>query len=323
MGSQRILVTGANGQIGTVLAKALRKRYGDGAVITSDLSVKDGYPYEHELLNATDYYRMRSIVKKYGITQIYHLAAVLSAKGELNPVRTWDTNIKSLLTVLELAKEFGIDKVFFPSSIAVFGPDVRKWGSPQDAPLNPTTIYGMSKLAGEKWCQYFFSKYGLDVRSLRYPGIIGHESLPGGGTTDYAVDIYHKALKGKSFVCYLNQNETLPMIYMDDAVRATIELMEAPKCHISIRTSYNIQATSFTPKEIVESIRKYYPDFKVTYQPDSRQQIAESWPCSLDDRDAREDWSWSPKFTLKDITIDMLTKLSKNHKKISTEQCIA
>lgn len=313
MSKQKILITGANGQLGTALTKALLGKYGNESIITSDLNSKDNYSYFHEILDATDATELERIIVTHGITEIYHLAAVLSAKGEENPIGTWDINLKSLLAVLSVAAKHNLSKVFFPSSIAIYGSDVRKWDTPQHSPLNPSTVYGISKAAGENWSNYYFSKYGLDVRSIRYPGIIGHESLPGGGTTDYAVDIFHKAIQGQSFDCYLKEDATLPMIYMDDAIRATLELMEVPKSHITIRTSYNLQAVSFTPKDITDAIRKFYPDFKVTYSPDFRQEIAASWPYSLDDTAAREDWGWFPKFQLKDITMDMLSQLSKHY----------
>lgn len=309
----KILVTGANGQLGTALVKALRHKFGIGAVITSDLNPATDEPSYHEILDATDGERLKDMVKKYNISQIYHLAAVLSANGEKNPDMTWDINMKSLMTVLRVAVENGLEKVFFPSSIAVFGSDVQKWSTPQNSGLNPSTVYGISKVAGENWALYYHTRYGLDVRSLRYPGIIGHQSMPGGGTTDYAVDIYHKAVQGQKFECYLKPDSSLPMIYMDDAVRATIQLMEAPKSKIKTRSSYNIQAVSFTPEEIGDSIKRHYPSFEAVYRPDFRQEIAESWPSSLDDLAAQEDWGWSPKYLLDDITEDMLKHLEVNY----------
>jgi len=321
MRKQKILITGANGQLGTALTKSLRKRYGVDSVITSDLSKTKEYPSLHEILDATDERCLNAIIEKYAITQIYHLAAVLSAKGEENPKQTWDINMNSLLAVFKSAVNYNIEKVFFPSSIAVYGSDVRKWATPQDASLNPTTVYGMTKSAGENWAQYYFLKHGLDIRSLRYPGIIGHDSLPGGGTTDYAVDIYYKAVNNEPFVCYLKNDAVLPIIYMEDAVRATVELMEAPKCEISIRTSYNLQAVSFTPSEIANSIKNYFPNFKISFRPDFRQKIAESWPNSLDDINARTDWEWYPEFKLDDITADMLTRLSKKKLNYKVELC--
>ncbi|MBU3025087.1 NAD-dependent epimerase/dehydratase family protein [Zobellia galactanivorans] len=321
MSKQKILVTGANGQLGTVLSKALIERYGNDSVITSDLRDKANSPNVHEILDATDTAGLKRVITTHGITEIYHLAAVLSAKGEEDPIRTWEINLKSLLSVLSVAAEHMLNKVFFPSSIAVYGGDIRKWDTPQDAPLNPSTVYGISKAAGENWANYYFTKYGLDVRSLRYPGIIGHESLPGGGTTDYAVDIFHKAVQGQKFDCYLHEDATLPMIYMDDAIRATIELMEAPKNCISIRTSYNLQAASFRPKDVAKAIRKFYPDFQIDYKPDFRQDIAASWPYSLDDSKAREDWKWRPQFQLKDIVAEMISELSKQYTKQGYKTC--
>lgn len=309
----KILVIGANGQLGSVLVKALQAKFGISNVIASDLRGKNDFEGVFELIDATDINRIKEVVQKYDVNQIYHLAAILSARGEENPLQTWEINMKTLFNVLEVARTNHIDKVFYPSSIAVFGPGAPLNGTPHDAYLDPTTVYGISKAAGENWAQYYFAKYGLDVRSLRYPGVIGYQSLPGGGTTDYAVDIYHKAVQGEAFDCFLEKDATLPMIFMDDAVRATLELMDAPKENIKVRTSYNLAGISFSPAEVVEEIRKLYPYFKVTYQPDFRQEIAASWPKSIDDTKAQEDWGWVPRYDLEGITKEMVAKLKEQY----------
>ncbi|MFV0540163.1 MAG: NAD-dependent epimerase/dehydratase family protein [Aestuariibaculum sp.] len=313
----KILIIGAGGQLGSVLTEALKSKFGTKAVIASDLRTITNYEGTFETLDATNFEAVETVVKKYGITQIYHLAAILSAKGEQNPLQTWDINLKTLFNVLEVSVKHKVEKVFFPSSIAVYGDMASDENTPQDDFLNPSTVYGISKAAGENWAQYYFLRYGLDVRSLRYPGVIGYQSLPGGGTTDYAVDIYHKAVKGEIFNCYLKDNASLPMIFMDDAIRATIELMDAPKEAISIRTSYNLQGMSFTPKDIAVSIKKHYPDFNITYTPDYRQQIAENWPSSLDDSYARNDWGWKPKYDLDTMTAEMIFQLKQQYNLIT------
>jgi nucleoside-diphosphate-sugar epimerase len=258
--------------------------------------------------------RLFELVDNEGITQIYHLAAILSASGEANPLRTWDINMDGLFNVLEVARERKINKVFFPSSIAVFGKDTPAINTPQHTILNPTTVYGMSKVAGEHWAQYYHLKYGLDIRLLRYPGIIGYQSDPGGGTTDYAVDIFHKAVLGENYTCFLKDDTALPMIYMEDAIRATVELMEAPAAKVKLRTGYNLSGMSFTPKEVTAAIQQHYPTFEVTYEPDFRQQIAESWPQSIDDSVARAGWGWQPSFDLEKMTEDMILNLKKKYK---------
>ncbi len=313
----KILVIGANGQLGSVLMTALQRKFGIENVIGSDLKRREDFHGIFEIADATDQVRIQELVSKYKITQIYHLAAILSARGEENPLLTWDINMKTLFTVLEVSRINNIDKVFFPSSIAVFGTGAPLDNTPNNAYLDPTTVYGMSKAAGENWAQYYFSKYGLDVRSLRYPGVIGYQSLPGGGTTDYAVDIYHKAVLEEEFTCFLNKDTTLPMIFMEDTVRATLELMDAPKEKIKTRTSYNLAGISFSPAEVVAEIRKLYPDFKVNYEPDFRQEIAASWPRSIDDSAAKKDWGWKPKYDLEAITITMIQKLKEKYKKDS------
>jgi nucleoside-diphosphate-sugar epimerase len=308
----KILVIGAGGQLGTELTKVLANTYGNEAVIATDFqeSVKSKFDYcAFQTLNVMDKVALAAIVEKEGVTQVYHLAAILSALGEKNPVHAWDLNMGGLLNVLEVAREYAIDKVFWPSSIAVFGPNSPKDQTPQQAFKDPNTVYGISKLAGEHWCEYYFNKYGVDVRSLRYPGLIGYKSLPGGGTTDYAVDIYHKATLSEKFTCFLNKDTFLPMMYMDDAINATLQLMDADKESLSIRTSYNISGMNFSPKEIYQSILAFYPNFEIEYQPDFRQQIADSWPNSIDDSVARKDWNWKPAYDLSSMTATIVKNL--------------
>lgn len=306
---EKILITGAGGQLGSVLTMKLQEKFGVDHVIATDLYPKIGFRGHFETLDATDYHKLESIVIKHSITQIYHLAAILSANGEKTPVKTWDLNMKTLINVLEISRIQAINKVFYPSSIAVFGANAPKDNTSQDQFLLPSTIYGMSKVAGENWANYYYTKYGLDVRSLRYPGVIGYETLPGGGTTDYAVDIFHKAIHNKPFECFLSASSQLPMIYMEDAIRATLELMEAPKQNITIRSSYNIVGMSFTPNQLFLMIRKTYPKFTITYHPDFRQEIADTWPNSIDDSHAVRDWSWSPKYDLESMTESMIKNL--------------
>ncbi len=309
MSTPKILVTGANGQIGRVLTQELRRKYGQNAVVATDITKlgEDVEPFE--FLDILNNQRLRELVFDHKITQIYHLAAILSANGEWNPIKTWNINLNGLLSILELARELNMEKVFFPSTIAVFGNTTPRVQTPQDVPLVPSTVYGMSKSTGELWCNYFNQKFGLDVRSLRYPGIIGWQSLPAGGTTDYAVEIYHEALKHQQYECFLAENTRLPMMYMNDAIKATLDLMEAPKENISIRYGYNLAAMSFTPSEIAAEIKKHIPEFEITYKPDFRQQIAASWTESIDDSMARKDWNWQPEFDLPAMTIDMLHHL--------------
>lgn len=304
-----ILVIGASGQIGTELVMELRSRYGNENVVASDLKtaseeVKSSGPFE--LLDVMDREGLNQIVAKHNIGQVYLLAALLSATAEQKVMPAWNLNTYSLFYVLEMAKEGTIDKIFWPSSIAVFGPNTPNLNTPQSTIAEPTTVYGISKLAGERWCAYYHQRYGVDVRSLRYPGLIGYKSNPGGGTTDYAVDIFHKAASGKSFECFLEKHTRLPMMYMPDAIRATISLMEAPSELISIRSSYNVAAFSFTPEELAMEIRKHIPDFEISYKPDFRQQIADSWPSSIDDSCANKDWGWKAEYNLEMMTADML-----------------
>lgn len=311
--SKAILVTGANGQLGSVLTAALQNRFGKENVIASDLFPSEQYDGIFEPVDATNTECLEEVLHKYEVKKIFHLAAVLSASGEKAPLRTWEINVKAWLNVLEASKNNDIEQVFFPSSIAVFGGSAPQTDTPNDAYCDPVTSYGISKVAGENWGQYYFTKYGLDVRSLRYPGIIGYQSDPGGGTTDYAVEIYHKAVMYKPFSCFLSEETVLPMIFMDDAIRATLELMEAPKENIKIRTSYNIAGTSFSPSEIVASIKKTYPEFKVEYAPDYRQTIAEKWPNNIQDIEARQDWGWQPQYSLMEITKIMVAMLQDKY----------
>lgn len=305
----RILITGANGQLGTVLTKSLQEKFGIENIIASDLIKKIDFKGVFEVVDATNFNRVQQVVVKYKVTQIYHLAAILSAAGEQNPLKTWDINMKTWFTILEVARLHQLDKVFYPSSIAVFGPSANQDNTANNSFLDPTTVYGVSKVAGENWGNYYYLKYGLDVRSIRYPGIIGYQSNPGGGTTDYAVDIFHKATLEEPFHCFLDKSTVLPMIFMDDVVRATIEIMEAPKESIKNRTSYNISGVSFSPADIVQEIVKVFPNFKAMYQPDFRQEIASKWPNTIDDQAAKEDWGWIPKYNLEMITTVMIQKL--------------
>lgn len=312
MKSECILVIGANGQIGSVLVEYLREIYGTGKVVASDIRMPEGHNGIFEKLDATDGQALSAIVRKYKITQIYHLAAILSAKGEQEPLKTWHINMQTYFSVLEAARENKVGKVFYPSSIAVFGDNVDTKAD-QWSYLDPSTVYGISKAAGENWSNYYYKRYGMDIRSLRYPGIIGYQSMPGGGTTDYAVDIYHKAVKGEGFECFLKSETTLPMIYISDAMDATVRLMEAPAEKITIRTGYNLAGMSFSPKEIASSIQKTIPDFKITYKPDFRQAIAESWPAEIDDSQARKDWGWRPAYSLDKMTEEMISELRKKY----------
>jgi len=309
----KILIIGAGGQIGAVLTEALRQAHGSDNVIATDLRPLENQSGPSEILNAVEGHALTELVKKYHVTQIYHLAAILSATGEKNPMWAWDMNMRTLFNVLEVSREQGLAKVYFPSSIAVFGLEAAPALTPQYTVLIPETVYGISKVAGENWANYYYSRYGLDVRSLRYPGIIGYQSMPGGGTTDYAVDIFHYAVQGKPYECFLHEDTPLPMLYMPDAIRATLELMEAPKGRITVRTSYNLAGMTFTPAEISASIRKIITEFSVSYQPDFRQAIANSWPASIDDSYARRDWGWEPQYGLEAMTKDMLMNLTTKY----------
>jgi nucleoside-diphosphate-sugar epimerase len=313
MKKEKILVIGASGQIGVELTLALRKIYGGANVVASDLRE------ENELLKGSGPYVSLDVMNKemlhvqiirQNITQVYLLAAILSATGEKNPPLAWNLNMQSLLNVLDIAKEEKLTKVYWPSSIAVFGPTSPKDECPQYTIIEPTTVYGISKYAGEFWCNYFYQRYGVDVRSLRYPGLISYKSSPGGGTTDYAVEIFHAAKEKQKYTSFLREDTHLPMMYMPDAIRATIELMEAPAEKIKVRTSYNLSGMSFSPVEIGDEIRKHIPGFQLDFKPDYRQQIADSWPKSIDDSKASEDWGWKPEFDLAKMTADMLMNLN-------------
>jgi len=306
----KILIIGANGQIGSELAQELALRHGDDAVITSDLAPEGRVKaLRHEMLDVTDAAALTAVVKRHGITQIYHLAAALSATGEKHPMWAWDLNMKGLLNVLELARVQKLDKIFWPSSIAAFGPNTPSLDTPQSTVMDPTTIYGISKLAGERWCQWYFEKHGVDVRSLRYPGLISYKTPPGGGTTDYAIDIFYGAIKEGRYSCFLEEGQALPMMYMPDALRATIELMEAPAECIKQRGSYNLAGVSFTPAEIASEIALQVPGFEIAYAPDFRQAIAASWPQRIDDSRATADWGWQLRYDLRAMVSDMLKEL--------------
>lgn len=308
----KVLVIGANGQLGSELTAALRKLHGHDRVLASDIrSVDNSTDENFKLLDATDEKALFEVIKQENITEVYHLAAILSAKGESNPLFAWDLNMKSLLNVLELGREGHLKKIYWPSSIAVFGPDTPKVNTPQRTIMNPNTVYGISKLAGEKWCEYYFQKYGVDVRSLRYPGLIGYKAQPGGGTTDYAVDIFFKAVNKEHFTCFLGAHSMLPMMYMDDAIRATVELMSADPDAVIVRNSYNLGAMSFTPSDIYREVVKYAPDFTISYEPDFRQAIADSWPQIVDDAPARKDWGWQEEFNLEAMVKEIMTQLTK------------
>ncbi len=311
---EKILVTGANGQIGRVLTQALREQHGRKNVIASDIvpTAEDNEPYLFlDILNET---RLHEIVEDNGITQVYHLAAILSASGEWNPLKTWNINLNGLLTILNLAKDGKINRIFFPSTIAVFGRTTPRMNTPQDVPLLPETIYGVSKVSGELLCHYYHQKYGVDVRSVRYPGIIGYQSVPHGGTTDYAVEIFHSVLKGEAYKCFLGPDTYLPMMYIPDAIRATLELMAAPGENIKTRTSYNLSAMSFSPAEIYAEIKKILPEAEIEYEPDFRQEIAASWTESIDDSAARSEWNWQPEYDLRKMVGDMIEQISDQMK---------
>ncbi len=314
MENDTILVTGAGGQIGTELVLALRKIYKN--VIASDL--KDG---SAELKTGGEFIRLDVLykngladcVKRFNVTQIYHLAAILSATGEKNPEMAWRINMKGLRNVLDVCVENKVKKLFFPSTIAVFGPSTPKVNTPQYTVMEPNTIYGISKQAGERWCDWYFQKRGLDVRSIRYPGLISYKTKAGGGTTDYAVDIFFEAVEKKTYECFLKEDTVLPMMYMPDAIRGTIALMEAPAEKISCRSGYNFSGFSFSPKDLATEIQKTIPNFSVTYKPDFRQPIADSWPQSIDDSVAQKDWNWKPEFDLEKMTKDMLVNIEAMH----------
>jgi len=313
---KKILVIGSNGQIGTVLTNKLGQKFGFKNVIGSDLRLPENpTKFIFETCSVLDQNKLEKIIKKHNITDVYLLAAYLSAKGEKSINKAWDLNMNGLLHVLNFAKDKKIQKIFWPSSIAVFGPSTPKNNVDQYAITEPTTIYGVSKLAGENLCNYYHKKFGIDIRSIRYPGLIGWESMPGGGTTDYAVDIFHEAIKHGQYTCFLSKERTLPMMYMNDAIKATINIMDVPFEKIKIRTSYNLSSLHFSPKELEEEIRKHLCDVKIKYIPDERDELAQGWPQSIDDTYARRDWGWEPNFNLSQMVVDIILNLKNRYKK--------
>ena len=311
----KILIIGACGQIGTELTAKLRATYGVNNVVASDIRKLNNDVVNNgifEVINALDYNQIEHLIEQYQITDVYLMAALLSATAEKNPAFAWDLNMNSLFHVLNLAKAGKIKKIFWPSSIAVFGPTTPRHNTPQYTIMEPSTVYGISKQTGERWCEYYNKQYGVDVRSIRYPGLISWSTEAGGGTTDYAVDIYHKAITDGKFTSFLSENTELPMMYMDDAIKATIQIMQTPVEQIKIRSSYNLAAMSFTPKQIGEEIQKQYPNFELSYKSDFRQKIADSWPASIDDTSARQDWGWKNDFDLTTMTEDMFKNLNEH-----------
>lgn len=311
--TEKVLVIGSSGQLGTDLVYNLRSIYGNENIIASDIKLteqsKEG-PFE--IIDVLNVQGLQEIVKRHQIKQVYLLAALLSATSEKTPKYAWDLNMNGLINVLDLAKEKIIDKIYWPSSIAVFGPNTPKVDTPQYTIMEPSTVYGISKQCGERWCEYYFNKYNVDVRSLRYPGLIGWKSAPGGGTTDYAVHVFHDALKSGNYECFLSENTSLPMMYMPDAIRATILIMQSDASNIKIRSSYNLAGFSFSPKEIAAEIKKHIPNFSISYKEDSRQQIADSWPKSISCIEAKKDWGWEPQYDLSEMTNDMINNLRQS-----------
>ena len=312
----KVLVIGSSGQIGSELVAELRSNYGNSNVIASDIVasnqiIMDSGPFE--ILDVTDSERLYEIVKKHNVTHVYLLAAILSANAEKKPNLSWDLNMKSLFNILDLAKNKFIKKVFWPSSIAIFGPNTEKIKTQQHTITEPNTVYGISKLAGERWCEYYFNKYNVDVVSLRYPGLIGWKSNPGGGTTDYAVHIFHEAIKNKKYISFLTKDTTLPMMYMADAIKATLKIMESDSDKIKIRSSYNISGCSFNPEELANEIKSYIPDFKILYSSDYRQEIADSWPDSLEDSLAKEHWGWQAEYDMPKLVEEMIKNLNAKY----------
>lgn len=312
--NDNILILGSGGQIGTDLVYKLRNDLGGDRVIAADLKDQEGYLKESGpfyTLDVLDAQSVADIIRAHKVKRVYLLAALLSATAEQKMKSAWKLNMEGLFNVLDIARELGGLRVFWPSSIAVFGPTTPRIHTPQYTVMEPTTVYGISKLSGELWCEYYFKKFGVDVRSIRYPGLISYKALPGGGTTDYAVDIYHQALDKGSYNCFLKEDTALPMMYMPDAIRATLELMEAPSADVKIRSSYNLAGISFTPAQIAAEIKKHIPEFNISYEPDFRQAIADSWPQSIDDSRAQEDWGWNPKYDMESMTKDMLMHLKE------------
>lgn len=316
----KILIIGACGQIGTELTLKLREIHGRDQVIASDIregadELMQSGPFE--MADATDEAHIREIIEKNGVKEIYLMAAMLSATAEKAPMKAWHLNMNSLFHILELGKEGKLDKIFWPSSIAVFGPTTPKNGTPQTTIMEPTTVYGISKQTGERWCEYYYNKFGVDVRSIRYPGIISYKTLPGGGTTDYAIEIFHEAIKKGEYTCFLSEDAALPMMYMDDAIKATVDIMEAPENNIKVRSSYNLAAISFTPEILADEIKNHLGDFQISYEPDFRQKIAESWPSEIDDSAARRDWGWEHDYDLEKMCKTMLAGVGKTIKENS------
>jgi nucleoside-diphosphate-sugar epimerase len=311
MAKEKVLVIGAGGQLGSELTQGLWRLHGKENVVATDVKHASGIlaTGRFETLDVLNIPRLQDLITKNKFTQIYHLAAVLSATGEKNPKLAWQLNMEGLINVLDAAVENKVSRVYWPSSIAAFGPTTPKIKTPQDTIMDPTTVYGISKLAGERWCEWYYKNRGLDVRSLRYPGLIGYKSKPGGGTTDYAVDIFFKALTDKKYTCFLKPDTYLPMMYMDDAVKATLQLMEAPAANVKVRSSYNVTGMSFCPSDVAKEIQKFIPEFEIAYAPDFRQSIADSWPKSINDAAARIDWGWEPAFDLDDMAADILKNL--------------
>ena len=312
---KKILIIGANGQIGTDLLSELRQKYGNTNVIASDIREPEKFDQHFILLDATDQEAVRQALVTHQIDEVYLMAAILSANAEKMPTKAWEINMSILFNALELAKEGLIKKLFWPSSIAVFGPHTPRTNTPQNTIMDPNTVYGISKLAGERWIEYYSEHFDVDVRSVRYPGIISWKTMPGGGTTDYAVEIFHEALQKGHYTSFLATGTRLPMMYMPDAIKATIQIMEADKNNLEIHNSYNIAGVSFAPEELAEKIQKFLPDFKISYQPDFRQAIAASWPESIDDQTAHKDWQWQHQYDLEEMVKDMLVNLSKKYHK--------
>ncbi len=311
---EKILVIGCSGQIGSELTLELRKLYGNARVIATDIrpasaEIIESGPFE--ILDVMDVSKLQLILEHEKITQVYHLAAILSGNAEKRPMPSWDINMRSLFNVLELAREVKLKKIFWPSSIAVFGPTTPKYNTPQCTIMEPNTVYGISKLAGERWIEYYFNKYGMDTRSVRYPGLISYKTEAGGGTTDYAVEIFYEAIKHKKYECFLGPDSALPMMFMSDAIKATIDLMEADSSRLSLRSSYNVAGISFDPKTLAAEIKKHIPDFMISYKPDFRQSIADSWPASIDDSVARKDWGLNYIYDLPKMTEVMLKEIAR------------
>lgn len=318
MSNETVLIIGSCGQVGTELTENLRSIYGASNVIASDVRRPDSPFWDEgpfELMDVLDQNRLVEILKKYKPTQIYHLAALLSASAEKNPKLGWRLNMDGLFYVFDAALDFGVKRMFWPSSIAVFGPNTPKENTPQHCIMDPNTVYGITKQTGERYCEYYFKRYGLDVRSIRYPGLIGYKADAGGGTTDYAVEIFHEALKTGKYECFLGENTSLPMLYMPDAIKATLDITHADSNQVKIRSSYNISGFSFTPQILAEKIRKHIPEFEISYKPDHRQAIADSWPKSISDTEARQDWGWKNDYDLDAMVADMILNLKPRYSK--------